>query len=410
MADKNSNEFKWNFNLDDTDSDFTDIDFTNQDYERSDKDIQPVIFVRDETPKKKAASAKQPDEAERSAAPAAKRPATAARRPAARKTAAKKKKRSSFDLNWRLIALIAAAVLLVALVVVLLSQCGKQEEKAWTAVEADSKVKTLMDSYFAAKKDGDADAMRLVLVQDARVNGSVIGLEATIYSDYTNISLQQYPGINKNEAVICATYDTGLEMLKGTSVPTIGWFYAKPDETGNLRLMTTTELGQEGSKDINEYVKAAGGLLADTTVADIQARYNNAVNSNSILQQYLQNIKDGNYYTVPSESEGESGEDPSSTKEEPDSTPEEPAPTGNIVFVSSSSLRLRASASTEAEKLADLQRGYCVTVLEDTGEWLKVRDDVKTNPSSGQAQNCTNKEGYISKQYTVDEFSKIKWD
>ena len=62
MADKNNKEFKWNFNLDDADSDFTDIDFTNSEYEKSDKDIQPIIFVRDETAKKKTSTEKKPAE------------------------------------------------------------------------------------------------------------------------------------------------------------------------------------------------------------------------------------------------------------------------------------------------------------------------------------------------------------
>ena len=45
MAENKNKEFKWNFNLEDTDSDFTDIDFSSKSYEPSDKDIQPIIFV-----------------------------------------------------------------------------------------------------------------------------------------------------------------------------------------------------------------------------------------------------------------------------------------------------------------------------------------------------------------------------
>ena len=261
MADKNNKEFKWNFNLDDADSDFTDIDFTNTEYEKSDKDIQPIIFVRDESAKKKTAEAKKPaDEPETPAAN--KRPSAAARKPAAKKPAPKKKNESSLPaLNWKLIAIIAAGVLLVACLVLLLSRCGKKEVKAWTAVEADDKVKTLMDRYFAAKKNGVADDVRKVLVGDAVVNASVVALESAIYSDYSNIKLQKYPGINKEECVVCATYDTELEYLKKVenvprNVPTISWFYALPDETKELRLMTVTELDKTENKDIKNYVVA----------------------------------------------------------------------------------------------------------------------------------------------------------
>ena len=419
MADKNNKEFKWNFNLDDADSDFTDIDFTNSEYEKSDKDIQPIIFVRDETAKKKTTTEKKPAE-EAVQRPAARRTSAAAKKPAAKRPAAKKKKRSGFELNWKLIALIAAAVLVVALIVVLLTKCGKKEEKAWTPVEPESKVKVLMDKYFAAKTEGVADDMRKVLVTDAVVNASIMAVESNIYSGYTNINLQQYPGINKNEAVICATYDTGLKLLEGTSVPTIGWFYALPDASDELRLMTTTEMKLDAYKDtIKKYVEAAAALLEKTTVAEVQTRYNNAVNSNSLLAQYLQNIKDGNYYTRPTESA--SGEAPASTPastedvpapstEDTPATKSDPTPSANVTYINASSLRMRTGSSTDSEVITNLPRGYCVTVIGEEGDWLKIRDDVQTNPATGTSQSCSFKEGFVSKSYTVNEYSKISWN
>ncbi len=412
MADKNNNEFKWNFNLDDADSDFTDIDFTNSEYEKSDKDIQPIIFVRDETAKKKAEE-KKPAEEELPAASTAKKPAASSKKPAARKTAAKKKGSGGTALNWKLIAIIAAAVLLIALLVVLLGKCKKDEVKAWTKVESDDKVKTLMDNYFTAKKNGKADDMREVLVTDAIVNASVLAVESNIYSDYSDIQLQKYPGINKDESVVCAAYNTELTMLNGTPVPTIGWFYSLPDEAGNLRLMTTTELNKAENKSILEYVGAASALLSDTTVKDVQTRFNNAVNSNDILKQYLQNIKAGNYYDVPQASTEapESTEPADTTEEQPTESQEEPttAPGGTFVYVNATTLNVRDKASTDSNVIWKFSKGWCVTLLSEEGDWVKIRDDVSTNPANGSVQDCKNFEGYISKQYIVYDYSEIQW-
>lgn len=376
MADKNNKEFQWNFNLDDADSDFTDIDFSSTSFEPSEKDIQPIIFVRDETRKKKTETEKAPQNAA-PAHQAAKKPA-AARRPAAsvKKPAAKKKKASKgIELNWRLIAVIAAAVLIVALIVLLLSMCGKgNKEKAWTKVEADSKVKTVIDNYFQAKKEGDAQAMRKVLVADSVVNASVLSLEAGIYKDYTDIELQEYPGIGKNETVVCATYDTVLNLIPA-SVPTISWFYVLPDEKGDLRLMTVTEMEAPENKSINDYAAAAAGLLEKTTVAEAQARFNTAVSSNSMLAQYLQNIKDGRYYDVPSESESENQ---TQNQTEPQTTEEvKPVEAGTFVYVNAGTLNMRSGPTTNEDNVIwRFTRGWCVTVIGETGEWYKIRDEV----------------------------------
>ncbi|MBQ6294027.1 MAG: hypothetical protein IJK77_09275 [Lachnospiraceae bacterium] len=412
MADKkNDSLFQWNFNLEDSDSDFTDIDFSSsKKSDASDKDIEPIIFVRDETAKKKT-EAKRPQTQTSSTVQSAKKTQssgskTAARpasRPAAKKTAKKKKTSSLPAFNWRLIAIIAAAVLLIALLVVLLGKCGKKEEKSWTKVEADSKLKTLMDSYFDAKKNGQANDMRKVLVEDAVVNASVLGIESSIYKDYTDIELQQYPGIKKGEYVVCATYDTVLDRIDA-SVPTIGWFYALPDSSKNLRLMTTTEMEKPENKTINDYVVAAYSLIQDTTVADVQTRYNNALESNPILKQYLQNIKEGNYYTVPD-----------GTTEAPADSSTESTIAGNVMYVKvgKSTLNMRSTPKVpdkskgEADNIMQkLSNGYCVTVYSiDEYGWAHIKDDVQVNPATNMQQSPTGKEGYVNATYLTTEFS-----
>ena len=381
MADKKSNDslFQWNFNLEDSDSDFTDIDFSssNKKNTASDKDIEPIIFVRDETAKKKteekrsqvqSSSAQNSRKTQASGARPASRPSS---RPAAGKAAPRKKKASSGPaLNWRLIAVIAAAVLLIALLVVLLGRCGKKEEKAWTKVEADSKVKTIMDRYFDAKKNGSAEDMRKVLVEDAVVNASVLGIEASIYKDYADVSLQQYPGIKKDEYVVCASYDTVLSLI-----------------------------------DYN-YVTAASGLLADTTVADVKTRYNNALNSNPDLKEYLQNIENGNYYTKPNGS---------ASTEEPGTVPstDEPAPAGQLQYVNVGSdvLNMRSSPSKPSDNsnvVKKLVSGYCVTVLGiDEFGWAHIKDDVTVNPATGEKQDAIGTEGYVDVRYITPNYNEV---
>ena len=52
------------------------------------------------------------------------------------------------------------------------------------------------------------------------------------------------------------------------------------------------------------------------------------------------------------------------------------------------SLKLRKKKSTSSDILDNLKHGTVLEVLEDDGEWLKVR--------------VNGKEGYVSKKYTVD--------
>ena len=408
MADKNNDSlFQWNFNLEDSDSDFTDIDFSSsKKSDASDKDIEPIIFVRDETSKKKTEEKRTQNQASSAAqglkkTQASSRPAS---RPAAKTAAKKKKKKSSAPaFNWRLIALIAAGVLLIALVVFLLGRCGKKEEKAWTKVEADSKVKTLMDNYFAAKKNGSADDMRKVLVEDAVVNASIMGIEASIYKDYTDVELQQYPGIKKGEYVVCASYDTVLGRIDA-SVPTINWFYALPDKTNNLRLMTKTEYEKTENLTIKNYVYAAYTLMEDTTAKEAQTRYNNALEANPILKQYLQNIKEGNYYTVPKES----------TENVPDSTESPENPSEELKYyvkVGSSYLKMRSSASktNDDNVIKKLLTGYCVTVISiDEYGWAHIRDDVAVNPATNASQEVSGRDGYVDVRYIVPNFSETQ--
>lgn len=416
MADKKSNDslFQWNFNLEDSDSDFTDIDFSssNKKNTASDKDIEPIIFVRDETAKKKteekrsqvqSSSAQNSRKTQASGARPASRPSS---RPAAGKAAPRKKKASSGPaLNWRLIAVIAAAVLLIALLVVLLGRCGKKEEKAWTKVEADSKVKTIMDKYFDAKKNGSAEDMRKVLVEDAVVNASVLGIEASIYKDYADIALQQYPGIKKDEYVVCATYDTVLSLIDA-SVPTISWFYVQPDSAKNLRLLPITNSEKESHTSIYNYVTAAYALLADTTVAEVKARHTNALQSNPDLQEYLQNIENGNYYTKPTGS---------ASTEDPNVTPstEEPAPgseTPYYVKVGDSFLKMRSTPSKENDNnvIKKLLSGYCVNVISiDEYGWAHIRDDVSVHPVTGAQQETSGRDAYVDVRYITVNYNEV---
>ena len=407
MADKkNDSLFQWNFNLEDSDSDFTDIDFSSSKNDSSDKDIEPIIFVRDETAKRKTEE-KRPQNQTSSAAQSAKKTQTSGRtssRPAVKKTPARKKKSSGPALNWKLIAVIAAAVLLIALLVVLLGRCGKKEEKAWTKVEADSPVKTLMDNYFAAKKDGNADAMRKVLVTDAVVNASVMGVESQIYKDYTDISLQQYPGIKKNEYVVCATYDTALELIDA-SVPTIGWFYALPDDSKNLRLMPITDKEKESNVTIYNYVTAAVGLISDTTVAEQQTRFNNALSANPDLAEYLQNIANGDYFTKPTGA--------AVSTENPENTTSPDDVTGNLMYVKvgDSFLKMRSTPSKENDNnvVKKLLSGYCVTVISiDDYGWARIRDDVSIHPVTGATQEVSGREAYVDVRYISPNYSETQ--
>ena len=410
MADKKNNDslFQWNFNLEDSDSDFTDIDFSSSNRnDASDKDIEPIIFVRDETARKNT-DLKRPQTQNSAAAQTAKKTQTAsaktASRPAARKTTAKKKKKSS-AVNWPLIAVIAVIVVLVVLLIILLSQCGKKEDKAWTKVEADSKVQTLMDRYFEAKKTGSAENMRKIREENAVVNASTLAIEAAIYKDYADISLQQYPGIKDNEYVICATYDTVLTYVDA-SVPTISWFYAQPDSSKNLRLMPITDKDEESNATIYNYVKAAAALLADTTVKDVQTRYNNALESNPDLVEYLQNIEKGNYYTKPTGS---------STEEEPanNSTEDETPAAGTVMYVrvGDSFLKMRSTASKadDSNVIKKLQNGYCVTVLSiDEYGWAHIVDDISINPASSEQQDPSGRTGYVDVRYITANYSETQ--
>lgn len=473
MAANKDNDglFHWNFNLADSDSDFTDIEYTKQQTPAETKgepaDMEPVIFVngdykpkdagdfvgrymenagqnaRAEKPQtvkvkkdsenleaaiayantktKKEAAAKK--EAAESKKETAAKPAGKTVKPANNKYIAKRK-----SVRWQPIALIAAVVLVIALLVIIFwpkndkpkdpktSTNSAESGTKWTAVTQDSEIWKLMDSYFQAKVDADAPGLRLILVPEAHVSAGTIGMEARLYNGYVNREIQTYPGINKGESVICATYDTELAMLPGGVVPTLNWFYARKDSNNKLRLMTTEEMNAEESGETKAYVEEAAEELTDF-VKKISDRYIATMNENPRVAQYMENIRNNDPYNVPPEST--KATEPETTTEAQTEDPEQPswtAPHGTeedtsrtfCAYVNANSVRMRSTPSLDQDNVINIfDKGYYVYVIAVLEDWYKIDDVMAKNDATGEAQNPSGDRGYIYKDFITEYYSDL---
>lgn len=416
MANDNKQDglFHWNFDLQESDSDFTDIDYSADAIsvpgEEDSQEIKPLIFVDGSYKSDTAAKNEGEPFVQEQEGSFQKYKREAARKGAflgrnkkdpdeadyyedQEKFAGDKK-----NIPWKPIIIAAAICALLLLGLILVLSGRDTREKAWVRNE-NKEIEQLVNTYFKAKTEANAAAMEKVLVPEATVNSVQMTLEAKAYESYNDIRIYTYPGMKKTETGLFLAYNSKFRNID-TQLPTISWFYVKPDAEKNLRLMPLT------NQDSQEYKYIYGtyeGSPVEKVAQEVSAANKQAIEGDTNLRKYLAQIAANNYETYVPET---TTTVPPTTTPAPTTTTEAAptttayVPTGPVGYITEDSVRMRSSTDTTdtSNVLTVLGAGHALEIIEDLGDWVRVRD-VLTQNQSGAAQTPIYQEGYVSAQF-----------
>ena len=417
MANDNKQDglFHWNFDLQESDSDFTDIDYSANAISltpKEDEEIKPVIFV-DGSYKSEAPATAEPDSFEKEEEGSFRK----YRKEAARKSAFSGRGKKESDqpdyyedrerfsgegrnIPWKPI-IIAGSVLLLALLGLILLLSGRDKrEKVWARNE-DKEINQLVNTYFRAKTEANASAMKNVLVEGAEVDSLQMTLDAKAYESYNDVRVYSYPGMKKTETGLFLTYNSKFKNID-TQLPTIAWFYVKPDKDNNLKLMPLTD---DSSPEYKYIYNTYSGSPVEKLAGEVSAANKKAIESDPNLKKYLAQLAAKNYEpfvpetttTVPPTTTQAPTTQPT-TASEPVSTAY--VPSGPVGYITEDGVRMRSSMDTTdlSNVLTAFGAGHALEILEELDGWIKVRD-VLTQNKNGQAQTPSGQEGYVSASY-----------
>ena len=453
MADNSKKDvFHWNFDLKNTDSDFSDIEYSPEVIPASqgEEDIKPFIFV-DGNYSSEGNTASGQNSAYKDGSDK-KRAARDAEGPDddfymmnARTSGGQKKEKSLKDsiggFPWKTV-LIAAAILLVIVLAVILFWPKKNKEEAKWKENEDAAITNLVNNYFDALKTGDEQAMRNTLVTEADIDPVALVVQSRIYDSFQNIKIYSYPGMNEDETCLFVLSDVKFVNIDTPATKSYV-MYARPDKTlKKTRLMTNVELDEEKKaaeaeaaakgEELKEtaYTYYSKSFSADSDMKEVYNKakeaYNEALAKDSRLAYYVELYESGKYPTAPA---GESGSDngteiPGSSNEEQSQQggiptgpvqPIETVPGETILttpkagFVSDNGVRVRSTPNTDNTDnvLMKLNFAHRILIVGETDEWYHIQDTL-TEDGLGNAQDCSNLEGYISKQFVVDYYSQLQ--
>ncbi len=322
---------------------------------------------------------------------------------------------------------VLALIVLVLLIIWLLHSCSREEQPSskdvWTESESGGTVDKLVRQYFSAKKNGNAAEMRNTLDSTAIVVASDLENEAKIYEDFTDIKTYQAAGLNDGEYCLCVTYDAKFYTID-TEAPSQGWYYARPDSNGRLRLMTSSEYTPEKKTDGTEdpvqkiydhLTKQAEDSKILEVKADVKARYNTAVANDSRLAKMMENLRNGipeippvEEPTLPSSSEmpteptEPSVVDPSTQEIIVDPTVNtQPAqqfePLDQTMYVTEDTVNMRSAPDTSRENvITTLMTNSELHVTGVSDEWYRV--------------DYNGSEGYVYRKYVSPYKAFIEFD
>ncbi len=429
--------FHWNFDLKDTDSDFTDIEYSADTLPKAEgeNDIKPFIFVDGNYKSEKDSSSfadsfVQDTPEEQAEEPVSQRPRRTSSKPKSGKKEAEEKesagrKASYLDskiksIRWQPILIGVGIVALIALLLIIFWPKNNKNQE-WE-VNSDKEISTLITGFFKAKTDGDASAMRKVLVTDATINSVVLAREARLYQAYNNIKTYSYPGMKNGETALLVTYDSKFWNID-TEAPTLAWFYAKPDATaGELRLMSTMN-GMTEDMDEYKYIKTAyeKSEMLQSVVKNVLDGYAEALDKDSILAYYIDLWKSGTneQATRPETTPAPTTTEPATTSpSESTPAPTAPLPTdgpaGNEVkvdycaYISDDGVRMRRTPTTDTNDniITSFNKGYYLQVIGELDGWYHVMDTQNSN-GMGAAQEPSGMEGYVSKDFMRKYYNQL---
>lgn len=302
-----------------------------------------------------------------------------------------KKKLSTMDaasvkdfllVNYKYIIL---AVLFIALIIVLISLMGGQEdrkEKKETAkstlttqisdtleVDLYPEVNKLITKYLSAWAASDVSMLEtMVSPFDAEAEKAEIGLNKDYIESMNNIKCYTKPGPVKDSYIVYAYYEMKFKGVD-TMAPGLVHLFVFPTEDKGYFIW-----------DYKDYI--VSGADVNTLLSDVNAKYDEAIASDEKLKERVEGLAAGDPFpeettAAPEETTAAPATEATTAAPATEATTaapatEAPQPQTDQVYVNSN-VNVRAGASENAEKIGVILSGTDYTRIGQEGEWSIIR-------------------------------------
>lgn len=255
------------------------------------------------------------------------------------------------------------------------------EEENVLTVNEHASIITLVKTYMDCIVDGDVDTLALIVDELSDEDREEIEKNDRAYESYSNLVCYTMNGLEEDAYIAFICYDMKIDGVE-TLAPGIICLSLLPQDEYGDRLIQYSNVDDDA--DLQAYVEE---LEQDEDVqalyADVQARYEEALESDSTLAQFMQSALELASDDSEEASEEESAEtaDASEENEEAD---DEAVDTGEATAENrttrvTDSVNVRSEASSDSDRVALAYQGESVTVIESyENGWSKIEYNGQT--------------------------------
>ncbi len=303
---------------------------------------------------------------------------------------------------------ISAGVLLAALVVVLVKCAAPAEpgpdvpdteissevtdtqakEPEAYQIDAFPGVNDVITRYYAAYAAGDLEAMASIAAPISENEKSYIQMFSQYVEEYRNLKCYTKSGLEENSYLVNAYVEVKFAGIE-TVVPSLDFFYVRTDEHGTIYIDNLYSPYNDTKKELPEDEAVTARMSEFENEPDVVAllqevaeKYSAARAADADLENLLSStlavaVQDWKTTTQASEAAGdtENVEAPPETETPPATEqpqePEQPAATSETLYAKER-VNVRASASTDSDRLGAVEMGQAVTRIGTEGEWSKI--------------------------------------
>ncbi len=255
-------------------------------------------------------------------------------------------------------------------------------EVAWTK-DGSEEVTQLVTAYYTALVAGDTQTLTETL--DEAVETPVL---SEYVEDYEDLVTYVAEGLNEGEYAVYITFSTKLAGID-TTAPGMVPAYARPDEEGNLRLLTWDGRGLYDDEVTSYMNKVSGSTTIQELNEEIEEAYEKAQEEDDVLKSFIAALS-GTGVTSGEESTAAENESEAESTEAQEAGAETVAfqDADDIQYTTGTDVRFRTSPTTEGEDYVTLALGTKVHVIGISDEWCKVT-----------LMDGSNRNGYIYREY-----------
>ncbi len=174
-------------------------------------------------------------------------------------------------------------------------------------LDTNHQILNLIQTYFQAEKDGDADTLNSIMEAAAPITQEQLDLTNEIITDYQNIVCYIINGLDSRSWVTYISYDIEFINVEQTA-PSLDRFIVRQNDDGTLYIDMTP-----ADEDLSTYLEEVRGRSdVRQLYTDVNNRYIQACNSSQELTNLVQMLNEGSLEMYESES-GESQQAESET-------------------------------------------------------------------------------------------------